>query len=116
MMTEEYAWLTGRELLMTEVDRRIQAVRNTMSRDQPVLAFRAGLMIYLERRLDRLREMLLALRQSVHPISDGRRQTVDRMVSAVVETLRNAEIPPCQGAGRNEAHTLDRRVRIPLLM
>ena len=94
MLQEDGSWLSGRELLLGEIDRRIGAVRRSAERDEPALAFRKGLVIFLERRVSRLKDTMHVLRTSINPISEGRRQTIDRMMSSVVETLRHAELEP----------------------
>jgi hypothetical protein len=90
-MSPEYAWLTGRELLIGELEVRIEAMR-ARAEAGTVRGFRAGLLIFLDRRLNRVRSALATLRHLPGAFSDGRRQTVDRMVSAIIGTLRHAEI------------------------
>jgi len=87
-------WLAGREMLLEEIDRRIGMVRLSAGREEPAMAFRTGLLIFLERRVSRLNDTLQALRGLRHPISDGRCQVIDRMLSSLVETLRHAELEP----------------------
>jgi|GEM_PF-803125 hypothetical protein len=91
MMSPEYAWLTGRELLIGELEVRIEAMR-ARAEAGTVRGFRAGLLVFLDRRLNRVRSALATLRHLPGAFSDGRRQTVDRMVSAIIGTLRHAEI------------------------
>ena len=88
----EYPWLSGRELLVREISGRVEVVRTLVERHRTALGLKAGLVVFLERRLIHLREALAALRQLPNPPSEVRRQTVDRMVSAVVGTLRHAEV------------------------
>lgn len=94
MLQEDGPWLLGREMLLREIARRINAVRRSAELDQPTLAFRKGLVIFLERRVDRLNDAMATLRESLNPITEARRQTIDRMMSSVVETLRHAELEP----------------------
>ncbi|HKV72917.1 MAG TPA: hypothetical protein VJN95_00240 [Gemmatimonadales bacterium] len=94
MLQESGFWFIGRVQLLREIDRRIDAVRRSVSHDQPTLAFRKGLVIYLERRIDRVRDALVALGDSLNPVSEGRRQTIDRMIASMIETLRHAELEP----------------------
>ena len=80
MMSPEYAWLTGRELLIGELEVRIEAMR-ARAEAGTVRGFRAGLLVFLDRRLNRVRSALATLRHLPGAFSDGRRQTVDRMNS-----------------------------------
>ena len=88
MMSQEFAWLTGRELLINEIEIRVEAMREEAEKAR---GFRAGLLVFLERRLTRVKSVLGTLRNLPGAVSDGRRQTVDRMVSAIIGTLRHAE-------------------------
>jgi hypothetical protein len=88
MMSQEYAWLTGRELLISEIEVRVEAMRTEAAKAP---GFRAGLLVFLERRLARVKSVLGTLRHLPSAVSEGRRQTVDRMVSAIIGTLRHAE-------------------------
>lgn len=94
LLEKDGPWLTGRELLLGEIDRRIDAVREKSGHHEPSHAFRKGLVIFLERRVDRLKDAIDALRDSLHPITEVRRQTIDRMLLSIVETLRHAELEP----------------------
>lgn len=94
MLQDTGFWLIGRELLLCELDRRIDAVRCSKAHDETTLAFNKGLVIYLERRIDRIRDAMLALGESLNPMSEGRRQTIDRMIASMIETLRHAEMAP----------------------
>jgi hypothetical protein len=89
MMSQEYAWLTGRELLISEIEIRVEAMRMEAEKTR---GFRAGLLVFLERRLIRVKSALATLRRVPGARSEGRRQTIDRMVSAIIGTLRHAEI------------------------
>ncbi|HEY7028157.1 MAG TPA: hypothetical protein VH438_11150 [Gemmatimonadales bacterium] len=117
MMSPEYAWLTGRELLIGELEVRIEAMR-ARAEAGTVRGFRAGLLVFLDRRLNRVRSALATLRHLPGAFSDGRRQTVDRMVSAIIGTLRHAEItlrgesgtaPPPEPDSRDERRRGERR-------
>jgi hypothetical protein len=88
MMSQEYAWLTGRELLINEIEIRVEAMR---AEAEQARGLRAGLLVFLERRLVRVKSVLGTLRNLSGAISESRRQTVDRMVSAIIGTLRHAE-------------------------
>jgi hypothetical protein len=88
-MIQENAWLTGRELLISEIEIRVEAMRSEAEKTR---GFRAGLLVFLERRLTRAKSALATLRHLPSALSEGRRQTVDRMVSATIGTLRHAEI------------------------
>lgn len=88
-MSQENAWLTGRELLINEIEIRVEAIR---SEAEKARGFRAGVLVFLERRLTRAKSALATLRHLPSALSEGRRQTVDRMVSAIIGTLRHAEI------------------------
>ncbi len=94
MFREDGPWLSGRELLLQEIDRRIEAIRSMAEIELSVPAFRKGLLIFLERRAARLKETIATLRASISPIPVSRMRTVDRMMSSVVETLRHAEMEP----------------------
>ncbi|MEO8031767.1 MAG: hypothetical protein ABJC74_03570 [Gemmatimonadota bacterium] len=94
MSKEDGPWLSGRELLLNEIDRRIEGIRSMAEMELPVLAFRKGLLIFLERRVARLRDTIASLRNSISPIPESRMQTVDQMLSSVVETLRHVELEP----------------------
>jgi hypothetical protein len=61
MMSPEYAWLTGRELLIGELEVRIEAMR-ARAEAGTVRGFRAGLLVFLDRRLNRVRSALATLR------------------------------------------------------
>jgi hypothetical protein len=89
MMSQENAWLTGRELLISEIEIRVEAMRSEAEKTR---GFRAELLVFLERRLTRAKSALATLRHLPSAVSEGRRQTVDRMVSAIIGTLRHAEI------------------------
>jgi hypothetical protein len=89
MMSQENAWLNGRELLISEIEIRVEAMRSEAEKTR---GFRAGLLVFLERRLTRAKSALTTLRHLPSALSEGRRQTVDRMVSAIIGTLRHAEI------------------------
>jgi hypothetical protein len=89
MMSQENAWLTGRELLISEIEIRVEAMRSEAEKTR---GFRAGFLVFLERRLTRAKSALATLRHLPSALSEGRRQTVDRMVSAIIGTLRHAEI------------------------
>ncbi len=89
MMSQENAWLTGRELLISEIEIRVEAMRSEAEKTR---GFRAGVLVFLERRLTRAKSALATLRHLPSALSEGRRQTVDRMVSAIIGTLRHAEI------------------------
>ena len=89
MMSQENAWLTGRELLINEIEIRVEAIRSEAEKTR---GFRAGVLVFLERRLTRAKSALATLRHLPSALSEGRRQTVDRMVSAIIGTLRHAEI------------------------
>ncbi len=88
MMSQEYVWLTGRELLISEIEIRVEAMRKEA---EEARGLRAGVLVFLERRLARVKSVLGTLRNLPSAVSDGRRQTVDRMVSAIIGTLRHAE-------------------------
>jgi hypothetical protein len=89
MMSQEYAWLSGRELLISEIEIRVEAMRIEAEKAR---GFRAGLLVFLDRRLTRVKSALGTLRHLPGALSEGRRQTIDRMVSAIIGTLRHAEI------------------------
>jgi hypothetical protein len=101
MMSRENVWLTGRELLISEIERRVEAMRSEAERTR---GFRAGLLVFLERRLTRAKSALATLRHLPSALSESRRQTVDRMVSAIFGTLRHAEITLRGEAGTPEPH------------
>lgn len=101
MVTQESAWLNGRELLVKELADRVAAMRSGLERLNVSASFKTGLLVFLERRLEHLREALDALRHLPHSSSAGLRQTLDRMVSAVAGTLRHAEIDGDEGGGRD---------------
>ena len=88
-MSQEYAWLSGRELLISEIEIRVEAMRMEVEK---VRGFRAGLLVFLDRRLTRVKSALSTLRHLPGALSEGRRQTIDGMVSAIIRTLRHAEI------------------------
>jgi hypothetical protein len=89
MMSQEFAWLSGRELLISEIEIRVEAMRTEAEKAR---GFRAGLLVFLDRRLTRVKSALATLRHLPNALSEGRRQTIDRMVSAIIGTLRHAEI------------------------
>jgi hypothetical protein len=114
--TQEHIWLSGREMLVREIGGRVRTVRAGMAREGSLGAFRAGLIVFLERRLDHLREGLAALRQSTHPVAESKRQSLDRMVSAVAGTLRHVEVDlDVDGliAGRNSPMARDKHPAEP---
>ena len=102
MMSQESAWLNGRELLISEIELRVEAMRSEAEKTR---GFRAGLIVFLERRLTRAKSALTTLRHLPSAVSEGRRHTVDRMVSAIIGTLRHAEITLRGESGPRESGT-----------
>lgn len=102
MMSQESAWLNGRELLISEIEIRVEAMRSEAEKTR---GFRAGFLVFLERRLTRAKSALATLRHLPSAVSESRRHTVDRMVSAIIGTLRHAEITLRGESGRGESGT-----------
>jgi hypothetical protein len=91
MPTSDHSWLTGRELLLDEIGSRLAEIRDRLSAERSVQALSAGLVVYMERRMSRVKEALAALPTLTYPASEGGHQLLDRMVSSLVTTLLHAE-------------------------
>ena len=100
VIQEQHTWLNGRVLLMGEIGGRVQALRSAIDRRGVSQGFRAGLVLFLERRLEHLGEVIVALQASPHS-DPARQQSLDRMLAAVVGTLRHVELEISIDMGRN---------------
>jgi hypothetical protein len=89
-MHEQHTWLSGRAMLMSEIAARVRALRVVIDRRGEANGFRTGLVLFLERRLDHLREVLAVVQDS--PSAAAQRQSLDRMIAAIVGTLRHVEL------------------------
>jgi len=101
--------------LLDRIDRRIQVVRLRAAQDRPVLAFRAGLIVFLELRSARLRGLLASFRESARSLSEARRQMLDRMAQGMMEALRRAEIELGHIGDRVQGRRAGYRGRLRLL-
>jgi hypothetical protein len=91
MLTNDYSWLTGRELLLNELGTRLAEIRDRLTTDRSAQALSIGLVVYMECRMARMKDALAALPSLSYPASEVGQQLLDRMVSALVTTLLHAE-------------------------
>jgi len=90
----EWAWLDGRELLVREIESRMEELRNSILETRAERGLNAGLLVYLERRLARMQGALGELSDIPATACHDLRQTLDRMVSGAAATLWHAESLP----------------------
>jgi hypothetical protein len=91
MATIESAWLSGRELLVRELGERVRVLRTRLEGGTGATPMPAGLVVFLERRLAHMQEGLAMVGRSSGMITQSVRHGLDRMLAALVGTLRHAE-------------------------
>jgi hypothetical protein len=91
VVINDWAWLHGRELLVSEIKCRVEELRNSVLGTRAERGLNVGLLVYLERRLARMQGALGELSDVPTTACHDLRQTLDRMVSGAAATLWHAE-------------------------